>query len=137
MFSPDVHEFLSGPAVPYAKFPLIGDTVSGRVVDEPFMADQLDMNGEVRVYDDGNPMRMLVVPLVTDDGERVNLAVKGSVDPASKSMRAAVASALTEANARLQLGGRLIVVYIGDGDPPRPGFHAPKQYRAMYEPPKA
>ena len=132
----EVDDFLGGPGLFFARFPDIGDTVSGVVCRQPYVTEQVDMNGDVKRYEDGNPMKMLVVPIEVEDGREVCLAVKGSLDPASKSMRAAITAALNEADARLQVGGRLTVVYIGDGEPARPGFFAPKQYRASYEKPR-
>lgn len=130
----DIDDFLYTPSTdPFAKFPNIGDTITGIIHEEPYMTNQFDSNGEVRVFDDGNPMKMLIIPLSTMNGN-VLLPVKGSVIPESKSMRAAVTAALREAKAKLEVGGKLTIVYIGDGEPPRPGFNAPKQYRAVYQP---
>jgi hypothetical protein len=63
-----------------------------------------------------------------DDGIR-KVYVKGSKDPASKSLHAAVAQA---AKTGLDIGGTLTVTYTGDGEPSRRGYTAPKQYTASY-----
>ena len=133
MFEADA--FLSGPTVPYARFPNIGVTVTGIVADEPRVVDQVDINGIPRRWDDGNKMVMLAVHLETDDG-LVLLPVKGSKAPESRSMRAAVSAAITASGADgLRVGGRLRVTYIGDGKPHKPGMTPPKLYRATYEAP--
>lgn len=132
--SSEISEFLNGPSLPYARFPQHGDTVMGIVSEPPRMCVQTDINGDERYYDDGNPMMMLGVVLDTEHGPCL-LQVKGSSIPASRSMRASVAAACRAAGRDLEVGGRLIVTYVSDGEPPKPGYHAPKQYRVKYEPP--
>ena len=142
--SNESQDFLFGGGVPSAKFPAIGATVTGTVTEEPRLDDQRDLDGEVKTWSSGDTMKMLVVTLATperdpaiedDDGLR-RLYVKGSKDPKSKSMTAAIGAAVRKAKANgLEVGGRLTITYSGDGEQERKGFNAPKQYDAVYEPP--
>jgi hypothetical protein len=142
--SNESQDFLFGGGVPSAKFPEIGATVTGTITEEPRLDEQRDLEGEVKTWSNGDTMKMLVVTLATtdrdpdiedDDGLR-RLYVKGSKDPKSKSMTAAIGAAVRKAKANgLEVGGRLTIRYSGDGEQERKGFNAPKQYDATYEPP--
>lgn len=138
-------EFLFGGGVPSAKFPTIGTIVTGTIVEPaPHVTEQRDLEGEVRLWSNGDPMKMLVVTIATserdpeigdDDGTR-RLYVKGSKDPASKSLTAALGAAVRNAKANgLEVGGKLTVTYVSDGKQEKKGYNAPKQYEATYEPP--
>lgn len=134
---------LGGGSGKSAKFETIGTSVSGTITTPPQVRQQTDMNtGTPSVWDNGDPKQQLVVSLQTaekldddDDGIR-NLYVKGSKDPASKSMHAAVAGAVSTAGAKgLDVGGTLSVTYVGDGVAKTRGFNAPKMYAATYTAP--
>ena len=74
---------------------------------------------------------------VEDDGLR-NLYVRGSRDPASQSLHAAVAIAVQAAGVKgLEVGGTLTVRYVGDGVARTRGFNPPKKYIAKYVLPDA
>jgi len=87
------------------------------------------------VWDDGRPRQQLRVVLATDlrDGDDDNghraIYVKGN-------MQAAVRDAIKAAGAsKIEVGGTLAVRYVGDGEPPKRGLNAPKEYKAKYEAP--
>lgn len=144
MANNEANDFLLGSAVPSAKFPEIGTTVSGVITEEPTVQDQRDLDGEVKVWDNGDPMKMLVVtlqtkdrdPEITDDDGVRRLYVKGSKNPESKSMTAALSAAVRKAKAKgLEIGGTITVKYVSDGKQDKKGFNAPKQFEAVYVPP--
>lgn len=133
-----VEFFQSGK--PSAKFDKLGTTVSGTITEEPTMQQQTDPSGKPKVWEDsGEPMLQLVVHIQTgendpdiedDDGVR-RLYIKGQ-------MRTAVQQALRDANSKgLDVGGTIAVTYTHDGERSNPAFSPPKQYVAVYTPPKA
>jgi hypothetical protein len=147
----DIDDFLfGGGGSPAAKFPAPGATVKGTVI-RATVQQARDLDNKPKFWDDGNPVKQLVVWLQTeernpeiedDDGIR-RIFAGGSVKAESKSMRAAIMEALRKAGsggrpARLEPGGTLAVRYVGDGprNPQRPALNPPKQYVAQYEPPK-
>lgn len=130
----EANSLLSGGA-PVAKFPEIGTVVRGTVIDAT-TSQQTDIEQRPRYFDNGDPMMQVVVTLQTDerdpnisedDGSR-RLFIKGQ-------MLNAVRTALRNAGAKLEAGGRLAVQYTGDGTP-KPGRTAPKLFTAQYQPPK-
>lgn len=135
----DPNAFLLGGGGKSASFPEPGTTVTGTIADPPEVRQQTSMNGDPLTWDNGDPRLQLVVSLKTqqredpdDDGIR-KLYVKGSKDPKSKSLHAAVAAAVAEAGAKgLEVGGTLSVTYTGDGVASQRGFNPPKQYQARY-----
>lgn len=142
----DVDDFLfGGGGAPAAKFPTPGATVKGTVL-RASVQQARDLDNKPKFWDDGNPVRQLVVWLQTDernpdieddDGQR-RIFAGGSVKPESKSMRAAIVEALKKSGSKLEPGGILAIRYVGDGprNPQRPALNPPKQYVAQYEPPK-
>lgn len=117
MTNPD--EFLTGGGggPPGAKFDTIGASVEGTITDPPVIGQQTEMGtGKPLYFDSGQPMQQLIVTIQTklqdsleDDGRR-RLFVKGSTDPALKSLRAAVAGAVSSTGATgLEVGGWLRV----------------------------
>jgi hypothetical protein len=142
--SNDANDFLLGGGTPSAKFPAIGTTITGTITEPPKVVDDRDLDGNVRVWDNGDAKKVLLVTVATaerdpeiagDDGHR-RLYVKGSKNPESKSMTAALAQAVRSAKANgLEVGGTLTVTYVADGKQERRGYNAPKQYEATYVPP--
>ena len=136
---------LGGNAGNSFAFDTVGDTVTGTVLD---MAEvqQTDMDtGLPATWDNGQPKMMYRVDLQTqardpndpaDDGKR-SVYLRGSRKPESQSSLAAVLTAVRQATgtANLATGGVLALRYIGDGQPTRRGFNAPKLYAAQYTPP--
>lgn len=138
--STDPNAFLLGGGGKSAKFENVGDSVTGSITQVPEVRQQTKLeDGTPLTWDNGDPKMQLVVSLQTelredgdDDGIR-KLYVKGSKDPASKSMHAAVAAAVQQAGAKgLEVGGRLTVRYVGNGVAKTRGFNPPKQYEASY-----
>jgi hypothetical protein len=142
--SNEANDFLMGSAVPSAKFPVVGTTVTGVITEDPAVVDQKDLDGNVKTWDNGDPQKMLVVtlqtadrdPEITDDDGMRKLYVKGSKNPESKSMTAALSAAVKKARAKgLEIGGKVTVTYVGDGKQDKKGFNPPKQFEAVYEAP--
>ncbi|MGW4028205.1 hypothetical protein ACWEFL_02615 [Streptomyces sp. NPDC004838] len=134
---PSADDFLMGGGVTSAKFPAIGNSVSGRITERPTVEQQKDYTtGEAKFWDDGSPQMQLVVTLATterdpanpdDDGAR-RLYVKGQ-------MKTVIAQAVRAAGARgLEVGGTLTVTYVRDGERKNPRFNAPKNFDATYTP---
>lgn len=135
MPSDDVTALLTGGGAPAAKFPEIGTTVSGTILASK-VEDQRDIKtGEVKTFQNGDPMKQIVVTLQThekvdedDDGKR-RLFIKAG-------MFSAVRQAIQDAEApTLEEGGQLTVTHTGLGQPSAKGFSPPKLFTAIYERP--
>lgn len=135
----EANDFLMSGGAPAAKFPTIGTTVAGTITQQPEVQQIRDFStGEPLYWPDGKPKMQLVVTLATDqrdpqtpdDDGRRRLYVKGL-------MRTAIRDAVRKAGARgLEVGGRLEVTYVADGE--RKGnLNPPKLYKAAYTPPQA
>jgi hypothetical protein len=143
----DANDFLSGGGGRSAKFDTVGSSITGTILPAPSgdageVRQQTEIGtGKPLTWDNGDPKNQLVIKLQTalredadDDGVRM-LYVKGSKDPASKSLTAALTGALQAAKSKLAVGGTLTVTYTGNGTPSTTGFTPPKQYAATYAPP--
>lgn len=133
----DPNDFLLASGVPSFKFEQHGDTAKGTIVSLE-MQQQRDFTTQAPMFwDDGRPRMQLRIVLATDthdndddNGHRA-IYVKGN-------MQQAVRDAIKTAGvAKIEVGGTLAVKYTGDGEPPKRGLHAPKEYKAKYEPPTA
>ena len=133
----EVEDFLMAGGVRSATFKNVGDKVMGYIVSSE-VRDQTDIQtGEVKRFPDGNPMRQVVITIVTepllhddddDDGIR-RIYVKNQ-------MLAALREALRKAGSRGPADeGKISVEYIGDGVAKK-GFNPPKQYRVKYAEPE-
>lgn len=118
---------------PSAKFSAIGDTHKGRIVRVGEHTGKNDLNGSDEVS--------VTIDLETDDGA-VTLWCRthqnGSFSP--NGITRAVADAVKEATGMAGLpavGGTLAVRYESDGQPAKPGWSPPKNFRAQYQPPSA
>jgi hypothetical protein len=138
-------QFLLGGGGKSAKFDTIGASITGTIANPPEVKQQTSMEtGQPLTWDNGDPRMQLVVTLQTtlrededDDGLR-KLYVKGSKDPASQSLHAAVAGAVHAAGAKgLDVGGTLTVTYVADGVAKTRGYNPPKKYTATYKAPDA
>ena len=133
----DANEILMGSGGRTAKFTQHGEQVWGEIVSLDARQQTAFESSELLYWPDGAPRMQVVVTLQTelqddadDDGLR-RLYAKGA-------MTAAIRKAVTQANARgLTTGGRLLVRYVSDAAPKRPGMSGEKQYFAKYEPPAA
>jgi len=140
--APSANDLLMGGGGKSAKFKEVGDSVVGTILDATTQ-QQTDINGELKTWDNGDPMWQVVVTLQTDerddeddDGIRKVYLKGSSKNPLSAA--GAVRKAIVDAGEKeLKEGGRLGMQYTGDGEPTRAGLTAPKQYRAQYEAPKA
>jgi hypothetical protein len=118
-----------------AKFPSIGDTVSGTITavhpPEPqrdFESGQ-DIPGKSQVRIElSTELRDPAIEF--DDGSRT-LYVRGW-------MQGSIGEALRKAGVNEpKVGGQLSVTYTEDGAPSRPGLRGPKKYTATYTPPQS
>lgn len=136
----DPNAFLLGGGVPSASFLAIGDQVEGIISEPPTLSQQKSIDtGLPKTWEDGNPMMQLVVTLQTDqrseeiddDDGRRRIYVKFN-------LKNAVADAVRKAGAKsLEVGGRLKVQYVRNGEQTKKGFSPPKLYQASYVPPAA
>lgn len=131
----DPNEFLLSSGVPSFKFDTIGATAKGEIVSLE-MQQQRDFTTQAPLeWDDGRPKMQLRIILATeardnddDNGHRA-IYVKGN-------MQQAVRDAVKAAGAsKIEVGGTLAVRYASDGEPPKRGLNAPKEYKAKYESP--
>lgn len=133
---------LGGNAGNSFQFDTIGDQVTG-VIAGMEEVQQTDLQtGELKTFDNGQPMMMYRVDLQTqlrdpgnptDDGKR-SVYLKGSRKAESQSSLAAVLMAVQKATGtnNISTGGTLTLAYIGDGVAKNRGFNAPKLYGATY-----
>ena len=138
--SNEVEDFLSGGGVRSARFENIGDMVKGIICEPPAMRDQTDMKtGEVKRFKNGDPMKQVVITVITDpllhededdDGLR-RIYVKSK-------MTEALREALRKAKVRGPVeGGKIAVRFVSEIPPETRGFSPTKVYRVWYEdPPK-
>lgn len=136
----DPNDFLMSTGVKSATFTQVGDEVVGFIMRQPEMQQQRDFDsGEPKVWPDGKPMMQLRVVLSTserdsedpeDNGERA-VYIRGN-------MQKAVAQAVRQANAAgLEVGGKLLIKYSGNGTASRRGLNPPKLFEARYRKPEA
>jgi hypothetical protein len=146
----DVSEFLGGNAAPSISWKNVpnGTTITGKIVSSAVVNQTDPKDGKVKYWDDGNPMKQLVITLhnpewigevnekgdVNKTGEKRLFAsgAKKPKRPEERSMVAAIIEALKKADATLEPGGELTVQFIGEGDKTNPAFNPPKFYRAKY-----
>lgn len=132
------HDFLAGGAgAPTVTFENKGDKIVGRILKHELVQQKDFATGNLLYWEDGQPRMQAVVTLQAEDfvplddddeGER-RLFVKGQ-------MQKAVRDAIGKTGHKGSLiGGRLGVIWAGEGDPPRPGLNRPKLYTAKFEPP--
>lgn len=123
---------------PSAKFPTVGTTIGGTVVEaEPVQARNFD-SGEPEVWDDGRPKMQIRVTVETDlrdpedehdDGKR-GIYVKAWGDN-FKALKAAIRAAGDD---DVRPGGTFSATYYADGPKPKKGF-APKLFSYTYTKP--
>lgn len=129
----DPNDLLLGGGVPTAKFPNVGDTHVGRVLDAE-VTQQTDIDGNLLFWDDGKPREQIVAtlqteerdPSIEDDDGRRKLYIKGQ-------MMKAVADAMRKAGAKQIVGGRLAVRFESQAAPDKPGRSGKKIYAAAFE----
>jgi len=140
MSNDEAMDFLFGGSTPSASFNGTAPIKHvGRVKATKKVQQRAFKSREPEFWPNGDPKMQLVITLETDerdpsiegdDGIR-NLYVKG------KAMTEAVRDAVKESGYRgpSLVGGKLGIVYVGDGEAAEAGMNAPKVYRAKFEPP--
>lgn len=127
---------LLGTSVPSVRFPEVGTTVEGTILDMT-TATQRNPQGVVQTWDDGSPRKQAILTLQTDehvdeeDDGRRRLFVKGATMP--KAFREAVRAARVPGP---RPGGRVRVTYASDGEA-RSGLNPPKVFEVSYTPPSS
>jgi hypothetical protein len=131
----DGMDLLLGGA-PAAKFPEVGTVVKGKVLGQK-KRQARDIDGELKVWEDGSAVEEVVFTLQTDDRDPALEDDDGARRIfAGGQMLKAIGAAIRKAGwSKPLVGGQLAVKYKEDGVPPRKGYHAPKIYVALYEPP--
>ncbi len=119
--------FAGAIRLPSAKFPTIGTSVAGVVMDIGISeVPNFDAKGRidgVKRDEDGTPVEQVDVTLDTGEG-KVILHTGGAIFYA-------IGRGLAEIGAEgLDVGDQLVVEYTGDGEPTAKGRNAPKQYSA-------
>jgi hypothetical protein len=124
---PGVDDLLSGSGGPPAfKFDEVGKVAKGRVrAAQKSQATEYGTN-KPETYPDGNPVMQVVITIEADDGEEFRLFAKGQ-------MKGAIADALREAGASLEVGGELAVKF--DHEEPTNFGSKKKVYVARYTAP--
>lgn len=118
-----------------AKFPEVGTVARGTIAATPQTRQATKIGtGEPEVYPSGDPVIEVLITLQTDEREDDTDDGKRTVY-ASRRLWGAVKQAVLAAGGKLEVGGTLAVEYYADGEPPQPGFNAPKLYRAEYKAP--
>lgn len=118
-------DFLGGGSnAPSLSFTNIGDSATGVVTKIDGKTDTLP-DGTVRTWPDGQPMKVWIFTLDTDDGERT-LWVRGNMVTAIKKAAAA-------AGVSTVIGSKLSIQHHELGDK-KPGKHPAKLFRAKIEP---
>lgn len=138
--------FLSG-GLTSVKFPEVGFTVTGTVIDFRMQQQRDYDSGEPLVWNDGSPRMQLVVDLqceptgITWEGlQRRQVAIPNDTGMRSLYVKGhlqkAVAQALRDAdNAQFEIGGTLVVQRIQDAEQPDKKKIAPMQFRAAWQAP--
>ena len=130
MTNVDVDNLLSpSSGAPALKFPEIGTTHKGTVVDKTARQQTDFTTGEPRFWQNGDPMMEVIITLALDDGDEGRLFIRGQ-------MLAAVRQAVAWAGATtIDVGGRLAVRFDREEPNKNPRFNPVKIYVAQYEPP--
>ena len=130
----DDADSLLGAPIPSVTFPEIGTKVEGVILDVD-TADQRDLDGNVRTFENGQVRRQVILTLQTkerahdDDDGRRRLFVKGQMTKAFR-------EAIKKANAPgPRPGGNVTVTYTEDGEARGKGYNAPKVYAVKYTKP--
>lgn len=134
------NDLLMGSGSKSASFPVIGTTVTGRIVREPKAQQQTDAKtNQPKTYDNGDPMMQIVAQLQTADRDPADPDDDGIRAVYIKSkMLLAVREAIKKSGAKgLEVGGELSITYTADGEKTNKAFNPPKLYAATYRPPSA
>lgn len=125
----EIADDLTREGPPIFKFKEVGDKVT-ILIDGIRKSQQTDMDtGKLKTWDNGDPMWQYEVS-GTDvaTGEPTRVFAKGH-------MLVAFKTALKEAEAKPEVGGKITLKFDSEGEPPKRGFNAPKLFKARYEAP--
>ncbi len=134
--SNDALDYLMSAGVPSAKFPEVGTVVKGRIRAYE-KTQQRNIDGDLKVWDDGSPMWQIVFTVETDerdaevehdDGTRKIYAKAGMLTAIREAVRAA-------GHQGDLVGGTLAVKYVKDGPIKQRGYNPPKEYAASFTAP--
>jgi hypothetical protein len=135
----DANDFLMSTGVRSASFANVGDTVVGHIIRKPEVRQQRNFDtGEPLFWADGNPRMQMVIVLMTEEQDPGDAEDSGERSIYARgNMLAAIRTAVRQSGARgLEVGGKLLVKFSGEGTPTRRGLNAPKLYEAKYRAPK-
>lgn len=127
-------DYLSTSGAPVAKFPNLGDTHQGTIIDYALQPVTDMQTKEPKFFKSGDPMMQIVATLQTkerdpenpdDDGKR-RVFIKGHM---LSSFRAATQLA---GHTKNLTGGKVQIRYYGDGESSSPGFSGPKLYECKF-----
>jgi hypothetical protein len=129
----DVNDFLLSGGVPSCTWPAVGTVHSGTVTDFRIEQARDFETGKPKFWDDGNPVKQLVVTLQTDERDRDD-------DDGLRALycRGALLKAIREAvrpHGGIAQGGKLGVKFTGEGEKPKPHLNAPKLFKVEYAAP--
>lgn len=122
---------------PAAQFPSIGYVLDGTVTQRPRKAEQRDVDGKVKTFEDGTVRMQVLIevqtslrnPDVADDDGLRTIWCKWEIQKA-------VSQALIDAGVkRLEIGGRLQVGRTQDEPPAKKGYKPTQKFVAKYTPP--
>lgn len=136
----DPNDFLMSSGVRSAAFSRIGDEIVGFIIRTPEVRQQRNFDtGEPLFWSDGNPRMQMVITLMTEEQDASDPEDSGERSIYARgNMLAAIRTAVRQAGARgLEVGGKLLVKFSGEGTPTRRGLNPPKLYEARYRAPEA
>jgi len=117
-------------------FDKIGDQVTGTILDVA-ERQQTDMKtNEPAVWPNGQPKMMYTIRLQTDLQESPEDDGVRHVNLKWKSLRAFQDAVREAGQAKVQLGAKLSLKYVGDGVPTSRGQVPPKEWKAWYQAPE-
>jgi hypothetical protein len=134
----NANDWLLSGGVRSASFKQIGDSVTGFILRPPEVQQIRNFDsGQPEYWPDGKPKMQIRAVLMTEE--------RDPADPEDSGERAvyiranvqrAVAQAVRQSGAKgLEVGGKLMVKYTGDGKASKRGFNPPKLYEAKYRAP--
>lgn len=139
---PDANDLLMGSGgVQSASFKNVGDHCTGFIMSQPEPRQRTDINtGKPLTWPDGRNQMMIVVRLMTEEKDPNNPEDSGERQlfiNLPSNMSRAVADAVREAGAKgLAIGGKLQVIYTGEGEKTEAWKNPPKTYTAKYRQPE-
>lgn len=131
----EANEFLLAGGVPSCTWPEIGAKHSGTVLDFRIEQARDYETGKPKFWDDGNPVKQLVITLQTDEQDP-----KKDDDDGIRALycRGQLLKAVREAvrpHGGIAVGGKVGAQFESEGEKPKPHLNAPKVFRVEYAPP--